>query len=60
MEEKVEVNGEGEDVVFVRVESVDVDVKVVAKGVSPRREEAPGAGGPQADCCPLTGRTPEF
>ena len=54
MEEKDDVNGEGE-VLFGRpnVSSED-EGRSVDNGVSPRRALVPGAGKPQADCWPLT------
>ena len=60
IEEKLGVKGEGEEVSLVRPESLDEAVSVVDKGVRPRRDVTPGAEGPQADFCPLTGRTPEL
>ena len=59
IEEKLGVKGESEAVFLVRAVSEVEDANVVDKGVSPRRDEAPGAGGPQADGCPLDGRAPE-
>jgi len=60
-DEKVEVNGEGEELVLGRpAESIDEEPRLVDKGVSPRRALVPGAGKPQADCCPLTDCAPEL
>ena len=55
IEENVEVNGEDEDEVLVEVDESSEDCKVVDSGLRPRR----GAGSPQTDGCPLTGRRPE-
>lgn len=61
MEEKVEVNGEGEEVVLERPNaSIDGEPRLVDRGVRPRRALVPGAGKPQADCCPLTDCAPEL
>ena len=53
-EEKVEANGEDE--FRVDEDESSEEFKFVDKGVRPRR----GAGSPQTDCCPLTGRKPEL
>ena len=60
-DEKDEVNGE-EDVVWLgRPDgSKDEEPRLVDRGVSPRRALGPGAGSPQADCCPLAGCAPEL
>ena len=61
MEEKDEVNGEEDEARFGRPEdSSDDEPRLVDRGVSPRRALVPGAGSPQADCCPLTGCAPEL
>ena len=60
-DEKDEVNGEGEDVLWRRPDvdgSRPEEPMLVDKGVSPRRALVPGAGSPQADCCPLTACAP--
>ena len=60
-EEKDGVNGEGEDVLWRRPDpdgSRPEEPRLVDKGVSPRRALVPGAGSPQADCCPLTACAP--
>lgn len=59
IEEKLGVNGEGEEVSLVRPDSLDAEVSAVDRGVRPRRDVTPAAEGPQAEFCPLTGRTPE-
>lgn len=53
-EEKVEVKGEDEDEFCVDVDELRVECKDVDSGLRPRR----GAGSPQTDGCPLTGRRP--
>ena len=60
-EEKDEVKGEEDEVRLGRPEdSSDEEARLVDKGVSPRRALVPGAGSPQAECCPLTGCAPEL
>ncbi len=59
-EEKVEVNGEGDEVVLVRPDESIKEPILVDKGVSPRRGLVPGAGKPQAGCCPLTDCAPKL
>lgn len=60
-DEKDGVNGEGEEVLCKRpgpVESSDEEPRFVDRGVSPRRALVPGAGSPQADCCPRAACAP--
>ena len=54
--ENVEANGEDEDEFRVHEDESSEEFKLVDRGVRPRR----GAGSPQTDCCPLTGRKPEL
>ena len=53
---KLEVKGEDEEEFRTGKEGSREELRLVESGVRPRR----GAGSPQADCCPLTGRKPEL
>ena len=55
IEENVEPNGEDEDEFRGDKDESSEEFKLVDRGMRPRR----GAGSPQTDCCPLTGRKPE-
>lgn len=60
-DEKDEVNGEEDEVWLGRPDgSRAKEPRLVERGVSPRRALGPGAGSPQADCCPLAGCAPEL